>query len=233
MERVAEYYYATGNAQAKAILAKWVSWAESVATFNTSTGAICLPGKLNWSGQPAGNYTSGSTPPPANPGLHVSVDNTTDGCSSDLGVSASLAKVYAYYAAKSGDTTAETAAQNILDVIHKFYADSLGFSAPETRTDYKNFNVPYSTSGQEGVFIPSGWTGTYPDGTKISSSTNTFLSLRPWYTKDPQWSKVQAYLNGGPAPVFNYHRFWAESDIATALDTFAFLFPSVQPPSGF
>jgi hypothetical protein len=36
-------------------------------------------------------------------------------------------------------------------------------------------------------------------------------------------------------PVFNYHRFWAENDIATALDTFAFLFlfPSVQPPSGF
>ena len=52
MERVAEYYYATGNAQAGAILKKWVAWAESVATFNTSTGAICLPGTLNWSGQP-------------------------------------------------------------------------------------------------------------------------------------------------------------------------------------
>jgi hypothetical protein len=154
-------------------------------------------------------------------------------CSSDLGVSASLAKVYAYYAAKSGNTTAETAAQNILDVIHKFYGDSLGFSAPETRTDYKNFNVPYSTSTQEGVFIPSSFTGTYPNGTKLSSSSNTFLSLRPWYTSDPQWSKVQAYLNGGAAPTFNYHRFWAESDIATAFDAFAFLFPSVQPPAGF
>jgi hypothetical protein len=53
MERVAEYYYATGNAQAGAILSKWVTWAESVATFNTSTGAICLPGTLSWSGQPA------------------------------------------------------------------------------------------------------------------------------------------------------------------------------------
>ena len=30
MERVAEYYYVTGNAQAKAILQKWVAWAESV-----------------------------------------------------------------------------------------------------------------------------------------------------------------------------------------------------------
>jgi hypothetical protein len=230
MERVAEYYYETGNAQAKAILDKWVPWAESVATFNTTTGAICLPGTLSWTGQPSANYTSSSTPPAANPGLSVSVSGP---CSSDLGVSGSLAKVYAYYAAKSGNTTAETAAQNILDVIHKFYADSLGYSAPETRTDYKNFNVPYSTTGQEGVFIPASWTGTYPGGVKLSSSTNTFLSLRPWYTSDPAWPKVQAYLDGGPAPVFNYHRFWAESDIATAFDTFAFLFPSVQPPAGF
>ena len=229
MERVAEYYYETGNAQAKAILDKWVSWAETVATVNTTTGAICLPGTMSWSGQPSASYTSGSTAPAANPGLSVSVS----GCSSDLGVSASLAKVYAYYAAKSGNAAAETAAQNILDVIHKFYGDSLGFSAPETRTDYKNFTVPYSTSGQEGVFLPSGWTGTYPGGVQLSSTTNTFLSLRPWYTSDPAWPKVQAYLDGGPAPVFNYHRFWAESDIATAFDAFAYLFPSVQPPTGF
>ena len=229
MERVAEYYFVSGNAQAKAILDKWVSWAESVATFNTSTGAICLPGTLTWSGQPSASYTSSATAPGPNPGLTVSVS----GCSADLGVASSLAKVYEYYAAKSGNTTAQTAAQNILDVIHKFYADSIGFSAPETRTDYKNFTVPYSTSGQEGVFIPSSWTGTYPGGVALSSTTNTFLSLRPWYTSDPAWPKVQAYLNGGAAPVFNYHRFWAEGDIATAMDTFAYLFPTVQPPAGF
>ncbi|MGE5290491.1 MAG: glycoside hydrolase family 48 protein, partial [Micromonosporaceae bacterium] len=227
MERVAEYYYVTGNAQAKAILDKWVSWAESVTTVNTTTGALTTPGTMTWSGQPAGNYTSGSTPPPANPGLHVSVSGT----STDLGVASSEAKVFEYYAAKSGNTTAETFAQNIIDVIHKFYADSLGFSAPETRTDYSNFNVAYNTSNYEGVYIPSGWTGTYPGGVNLSSSTNTFLSIRPWYTSDPQWSKVQTYLNGGAAPVFNYHRFWAEVDIATAFDAFAYLFPNVQPPS--
>ena len=44
MERLAEYYYDTGNSQAQAILAKWVSWAESVTSFNTSTGAI-LPAR--------------------------------------------------------------------------------------------------------------------------------------------------------------------------------------------
>ncbi len=229
MERVAEYYYDTGNAQAGAILAKWVSWAESVTSFNTSTGAICLPGTLTWSGQPGENYTSSATAPPANTSLSVSVS----GCSSDIGISASLAKVYAYYAAKSGNATAETDAQNIIDIIHKFYADSLGYSAPETRTDYSNFTSAYNTTNYEGVYIPSGWTGTYPGGIPLSSATNTFLSIRPWYIGDPEWSKVQAYLNGGSAPVFNYHRFWTEVEIATAFESFAQLFPTTAPPSGF
>jgi hypothetical protein len=232
MERVAEYYYVTGNAQAGAILKKWVAWAESVATFNTSTGAICLPGTLTWTGQPAESWTtgtSGSSQPPANSGLHVSVS----GCSADLGVSASLAKTYAYYAAKAGDTTAETAAQNIIDVIHQFYGDSLGYSAPETRTDYSNFTSKFNTTNYEGVYIPSGWSGSYPGlGTAtMNSSDNTFLSIRPWYTSVPDYAEVQNYLNGGSAPVFNYHRFWAEVDIATAFDSFAYLFPNVSPPA--
>jgi glycosyl hydrolase family 48/cellulose binding protein with CBM2 domain/putative Ig domain-containing protein len=231
MERVAEYYYVTGNAQAGAILKKWVAWAESVATFNTSTGAICLPGQLNWTGQPAESFTTGtssSSQPPANPGLHVSV---TGGCSADLGVSASLAKTYMYYAAKSGDTTAETDAQNIIDVIHQFYGDSLGYSAPETRTDYSNFTSAFNTTNFEGLYIPSGWSGSYPGVGTINSSDNTFLSIRPWYTSVPDYAEVQNYLNGGSAPVFNYHRFWAEVDIATAFDSFAFLFPNVSPPT--
>ena len=229
MERVAEYYYMTGNAQAKTILAKWIKWAESVTTADPATGALSVPGTLTWTGQPDESYTSSATPPPANTGLHVSVSDS----SADLGVATSLAKVYTYYAAKSGDTTAETAAQNILDVVHKFYGDALGYSAPETRTDYKNFTSTFNTTTFEGVFLPAGWTGTYPGGITLNSATNTFLSIRPWYKSDPAWPKVQAYLDGGSAPVFNYHRFWGEADIATAFDTFAQLFPTVQPPAGF
>ncbi|MGD0604270.1 MAG: glycoside hydrolase family 48 protein, partial [Streptosporangiaceae bacterium] len=231
MERVAEYYYVTGNAQAGAILSKWVSWAESVSTFNTSTGAICLPATLTWSGQPAESFTTGtssSSEPPANPGLSVSVS----GCSSDLGVSTSLAKTYMYYAAKSGNTTAETDAQNIIDIIHQFYGDTLGFSVPETRTDYSNFTSAFNTTNFEGLYIPPGWSGTYPGVSgDITSADNTFLSIRPWYTSVADYDEVQNYLNGGPAPVFNYHRFWAEVDIATAFDSFAYLFPSVSPPA--
>jgi Glycosyl hydrolase family 48/Cellulose binding domain/Putative Ig domain len=231
MERVAEYYYVTGNAQAGAILSKWVSWAESVATFNTTTGAICLPNTLTWTGQPAESYTTGtssSAEPPANPGLDVSVS----GCSSDIGVSSSLAKVYMYYAAKSGNTTAETDAQNIIDIIHQFYGDTLGYSAPETRTDYSNFTSAFNTTNYEGVYIPSGWSGTYPGVSgDITSADNTFLSIRPWYTSVSDYDEVQNYLNGGSAPEFNYHRFWAEVEVATAFQAFGYLFPSVTPPT--
>jgi hypothetical protein len=92
-------------------------------------------------------------------------------------------EVYEYYAAKSGNATAQTAAQNIIDTIHEYYADSLGFSSPETRTDYSNFTSAYNTTNYEAVF--------------------------------------------------NYHRFWAEVDIATAFEPFAQLFPTAAPPSGF
>jgi Glycosyl hydrolase family 48/Cellulose binding domain/Putative Ig domain len=231
MERVAEYYYVTGNAQAGAILSKWVSWAESVTSFNTTTGVICLPNVLTWTGQPAESYTTGtssSAEPPANPSLDVSVS----GCSSDIGVSSSLAKVYMYYAAKSGNTTAETDAQNIIDVVHQFYGDTLGYSAPETRTDYSNFTSAFNTTNYEGVYIPSGWSGTYPGVSgDITSADDTFLSIRPWYTSVSDYDEVQNYLNGGPAPVFNYHRFWAEVEVATAFQSFAYLFPSVSPPT--
>jgi hypothetical protein len=225
MERVAEYYDATGDARAKALLAKWVPWAMSVSVADPATGTLTTPDKLTWTGAPD---TWNASSPGTNASLHV----TASGADTDLGVAGSLAKTLTYYAAKSGDATSEKFAQHILDVIHAKYADSLGYSAPETRTDYNRFTQPYSASTHQGLYIPPGWTGTYPDGTQLSSSTtNTFLSIRQWYKNDPQWSKVQTYLNGGAAPVFNYHRFWAEADIATAFDAFAELFPSVTPGS--
>jgi hypothetical protein len=56
-------------------------------------------------------------------------------------------------------------------------------------------------------------------------ANSTFASIRTKYTKDPEWSKVEAHLRGGPAPTFTYHRFWAQADIALANATFAILYP--------
>nr|WP_069801983.1 glycoside hydrolase family 48 protein [Thermogemmatispora onikobensis] len=210
MERVAEYYYVTGNATAKSILDKWVAWAKSVTTVN-SNGTYSIPSTLNWSGQPSQNWTANSTPV-TNTNLHVTVVDTT----TDVGVTAALAKTLLFYAAKSGDTSSRTLAQTLLDDMWNNYSDSIGVSNPETRTDYNQFN--------DSVSIPSGWTGKNAQGATLNSST-TFLTERPKYTQDPNWSKVQAYLNGGPAPTFNYHRFWAQADIAMAMADVDILFP--------
>ncbi|MFD9462701.1 glycoside hydrolase family 48 protein [Streptomyces sp. NPDC060027] len=204
MERVAEYYQQTGNASAKAVLDKWVSWALSKTTINPD-GTYQIPSTLQWSGAPD---TWNASSPGANSGLHVTVADYTN----DVGVAAAYAKTLSYYAAKSGNTQAKTTAKALLDGMWSNYQDGLGIAVPETRADYNRFD--------DSVYVPSGWTGTMPNGDAVSSSS-TFASLRSFYKNDPAWSKIESYLAGGAAPSFTYHRFWAQADIALAMGSYA------------
>jgi hypothetical protein len=215
LERLAEYYYTTGDAKAKAVLDKWVPWA--LANSTISATAFSIPSDMAWSGAPA---TWNPSSPAANTNLHVTV--TSKG--QDLGVAGSFAKLLTYYAAKSGNATAKTAAKNLLDAIwtHK---DSKGVSVTETRADYNRFDDVYNASTGQGLYIPPGWSGTMPNGDQIKPGAS-FLDIRSFYRNDPDFPKVQAYLNGGPAPTFNYHRFWAQVDVATGYADFARLFPN-------
>lgn len=92
------------------------------------------------------------------------------------------------------------------------YQDDAGIAVPETRADYNRFDDP--------VYVPNGWTGAMPNGDTVDNDS-TFLSIRSFYKDDPNWPKVQAYLDGGAAPVFTYHRFWAQTDVALALGAYA------------
>ncbi|WP_419998896.1 glycoside hydrolase family 48 protein [Streptomyces boninensis] len=219
LERVAELYYVSGNATAKAILDKWVAWAASETTVGAD-GSYRFPSTLKWSGAPD---TWNASNPGANTGLHVSVTDYTN----DIGVGASYVKTLMYYAAKAENSEIAGLAKSLLDAMAA-HADSKGIAVPETRTDYKRFNDP--------VYIPAGWSGKMPNGDALAPGV-TFIGIRSWYKKDPQWSKVQAYLDGGAAPVFTYHRFWAQADIAIALATYAELFAGggpggdTQPPT--
>ncbi|MEU8140843.1 glycoside hydrolase family 48 protein [Nonomuraea sp. NPDC048901] len=211
MERVAEYYYATGNANAKTLLDKWVTWALANTTVNAD-GSYQIPSTLHWTGQPASDFSSTSGMPAANPGLHVSIVDYTQ----DVGVAGAYAKALMYYAAKANHTAARTTAKALLDGVWK-YRDAKGVSVPETKTDYKRVGDP--------VYVPPGWSGTMPNGDPINSSS-TFLSIRSFYKNDPDYARVDAFLKGtGPAPVFNYHRFWAQVDVAVALAEYGRLFP--------
>ncbi|MGW3352061.1 glycoside hydrolase family 48 protein [Nonomuraea rubra] len=211
MDRVAQLYYATGNANAKALLDKWVTWALDNTTINAD-GSYQIPSTLRWTGQPAGDFNATSGMPPANPGLHVTVVDHTQ----DVGVAGAYAKVLMYYAAKANHAEARDTAKALLDGIWD-NRDAEGVSVPETKTDYQRVDDP--------VYVPPGWSGEMPNGDPINSNS-TFLSIRSFYEDDPDWPKVQAFLNGtGPAPVFNYHRFWAQVDVAVALAEYGRLFP--------
>ncbi|WP_243716983.1 glycoside hydrolase family 48 protein [Actinomadura darangshiensis] len=212
MERVAEYYQVTGDASAKAILDKWVSWALANTTVDPSTGDMQIPSTLKWTGQPDANWSSASGMPAANTDLHVSVQDYTN----DVGVAAAYAKTLSYYAAESGDADAKQMAQDLLDAIWK-HSDTKGVSVPETKSDYKRVTDP--------VYVPSGWSGDMPNGDPIDSGS-TFMSIRSFYKSDPDYQRVMAYANGSSstAPVFNYHRFWAQADVALAMADYGRLF---------
>ncbi|MEO3874441.1 glycoside hydrolase family 48 protein [Nonomuraea sp. B12E4] len=211
MERVAELYNVTGNADAKALLDKWVTWALDNTTIG-SDGSYQIPSTLRWTGQPAGDFSSTSGMPANNPNLHVTVVDHTQ----DVGVAGAYAKVLMYYAARANHAEARDTAKALLDGVWE-NRDARGVSVPETKTDYQRIDDP--------VFVPSGWTGEMPNGDPINSNS-TFLSIRSFYEDDPDWPEVSAFLNGtGPAPTFNYHRFWAQVDVAVALAEYGRLFP--------
>ena len=215
MERVAEYYYTSGDAKAKAVLDKWVSWALANTTIGTD-GSYQFPSTLRWTGQPGGNWAAGTTGV-NNAGLHVTVVDSTN----DVGVAGAYARLLTNYGAKPNHTQAKATAKALLDGVltHK---DAKGITVPETKADYNRLDDTYNSTTGDGLYIPPGYTGTMPNGDVIAPG-KSFLDIRSFYKNDPDWSKVQSYLNGGPAPVFNYHRFWAQTDIALALADYGML----------
>ncbi|KAG5877778.1 hypothetical protein JTB14_003175 [Gonioctena quinquepunctata] len=195
VDRLAQYYYVTGDEKAKTVLDKWVSWIISEIKFNGDQ--FTLPATLEWEGAP--------------PNVNVKISAYT----SDVGTASGTARTLAYYAAKANHDEAKNVAKKLLDGMWNLYQTDKGVSSPEQATSYHQFN-------QE-VYVPSGWTGTYPNGDVIDSSA-TFIKLRSWYKNDPEWSKVEAHLNGGEAPTFTYHRFWAQADVALSMGTYGLLF---------
>jgi hypothetical protein len=234
MHRVAELYNVTGDTRAKALLDKWVDWAIDNTTLGTGS-SFQIPSDMTWSGAPAGNFSSTTGTPPANPNLHVTVTTF----SQDVGVAAAYVRTLIHYAAQEGNTAAgiraKDTAKGLLDRMLLLKEDR-GITVCETRNDYNRFDDVWSQSNQQGLFIPSSFTGTMPNGNTIQPGS-TFLSIRSFYNTDQTptctggpgsgIAAINAYMAGtGPAPQFRYHRFWAQADIAMALADYGTLFPN-------
>ncbi|KAL1490808.1 hypothetical protein ABEB36_013442 [Hypothenemus hampei] len=193
-DRLAQYYYVTKDATVEPILKKWTAWA--MDNIILENGDFQMPDHLVWDGVP--------------PEIHVKVDIHTH----EIGTASATARTLAYWAAASGDTAAKDFAKQLLDALYK-YADTKGITIPETPDMYNRFEEP--------VYVPSGWTGTYPNGDVIDS-TATFIKIRSFFKDDPDWSKIEKILAGGDIPEFEFHRFWAQTDVAIAFGTYGILF---------
>ncbi len=221
MERVAEYYYVSGDPRAKTILDRWIAWAKKSTRLVGDSYEI--PTSLAWSGAPSHDWDAGHRSFDANDksfnrDLHVRVSSR----SNDVGTAASLARVLTFYGKRAGDEEARALARGLLDRIWKL-RDDIGVSSPESRGDYRRFKDP--------VYVPPGWSGAMPNGDAIAPGA-TFLSLRSKLRQDSEWPKIEAYLKGGPPPTFRYHRFWAQAEIAMAYATYGWLFPEAEGKKG-
>jgi len=221
MQRIAELYYETGNEKAKILMDKWTSWVKNVVKINDD-GTYAIPSTISWEGQPY-NWEGKRV---ENDQLHINIVNY----GTDLGITGSLANTLLYYSAATKkwgtyDDESRALAKELLDRMWTLYKDEKGLSVEEARGDYKKFFV------QE-VYIPEGWTGTMANGDVIKSGVK-FIDIRSKYRQDPDWEKVETAYKSGVAPVFKYHRFWAQCDIALALGTYSLLFgnPEVVEPS--
>jgi len=236
MHRVAELYHVTGDERARPILDKWVAWALSETTLGSGS-TYSVPSDMEWSGAPAGNFNNPDPDamPPANPNLHVTVTAYTN----DIGVTAAYVRTLIRYAAAVGNTPlgqqAKDTAKGLLDRM-LLLKDDKGISVCETREDYERFDDVWTSSNQKGLYIPSGFNGTMPNGDLIQPGA-TFLSIRSFYNSDQTptctggpgsgMAAINAYMSGnGPAPQFRYHRFWAQTDAALALADYGLLFPN-------
>jgi hypothetical protein len=223
MERLAEYYYLSNDPRAKAILDRWVAWVLANVRLPVD-GAFAIPGDLAWSGQP--NVWN-----PAAPGTNTNLHVTILDWNQDAGVTASLARALIHYSAATQrwtvpNTAAQTTAKALLDQLWAAGRDQLGVSLGETRPDYAQFF-------DQPVYAPANWTGHMPDGDTITNGV-TFLGLRSKYQNDPAFPALQAAYNawvaGGsqgafPSPVYHYHRFWAQVEIAMANAEYDYFFP--------
>lgn len=215
MERVAEYFYVTGDPNAKLVLDRWVAWVRANSKLGKD-GSYQIPSTLEWSGQPALDWNEQSRTFTAdkayNSTLHVKVLSHTD----DVGTTASLAQTLAFYAAKAKDKDTQTFTRELLDRMWAKFRDDKGLANPEVRKDFKRFNDP--------IYLPPGWKGKMVNG-DVLDEHSTFLSIRSKFKDDPQWPKVEAYLDGGAPPTMVYHRFWGAAQCALAYATYGWLFP--------
>ncbi|WP_303836005.1 glycoside hydrolase family 48 protein, partial [Ruminococcus flavefaciens] len=261
------YYYVTKNGDKSGqkygglaldealdkLLERWIGWFEENTHFNYTDKeghkySYCIPATLDW-GSSDTDYTctpdtwTGTYSETANQKLTCKIGGYGQG---DVGCVSSLCNTLIYYAkakgvdpkfaTEEGTSVAEKGlylANRLLSAQYNEGRDEIGLTFTDT-------NGSLSRVFDEEVYIPSGYSGTMPDGSKLEPGA-TFSSIRKSYEKDEMWQEAKKYHEGkgednnGDGKVdikdyqFQYHRFWHAGDAIVAYGTMALLYPEVKP----
>ncbi|WP_294410836.1 glycoside hydrolase family 48 protein [uncultured Ruminococcus sp.] len=261
------YYYVTKNGDKSGqkygglaldealdkLLERWINWFEENTHFDYVDAdgnkySYCIPSTLDW-GSSDTDYTctpdtwTGTYSESANQKLTCKIGGYGQG---DVGCVSSLCNTLIYYAkakgvdpkyaSEEGTSVAEKGlylANRLLSAQYNQGRDDIGLT-------FTDCNPSLKRVFHEEVYIPSGYSGTMPDGSKLESNA-TFSSIRKNYEKDEMWQKAQKYDKGegednnGDGTVdikdfqFQYHRFWHAGDAIVAYGTMALLYPEVKP----
>ena len=218
MERIAEYYYISNDPAAKKLMDKWVPWVLSEVQL-VGDNDFNIPAGLDWTGQP-------DTWNPNNPGDNSGLSVTVTSYNKDLGIAASTAKTLIYYAAATQkhatlNEEAKELAKQILDRMWNTYRDDKGVSSTEERADFSRIFT-------EEVYIPAGYSGVMANGDEIKPGVS-FLDIRSGYRDDPDFARLEAAYEAGEPFKQNYHRSWAQIEVALANAEYGFFFGDEEP----
>lgn len=212
-----------------------LKWTSETAIPGSTTTAANLEGKYEYIPMNAWPPAGESTTPTADDYAafwnassvpNPTLDFTVDSSGVDLGVASSLISVLTHYAQakrlmgefttvipnnQEGKTAEDVylLARALADSLWFTYRDEKGLARAEQRADYNRYNDP--------IYIPPGFTGEMPNGDVLANGQSTFISIRSWQKSDPEWTKIQNYIDNPSEtniPVFTYHRYWATAEYA-------------------
>ena len=165
---------------------------------------------------------------PGQPGRqHRPARHGHQAAASDVGVAAAYARTLMYYAAKSGNAAAKTDGQG---------PDRRVCTPTATRKGVVDAGDPRATtSGSTTSTTPApgrastsrrAGPATMPNGDVIAAGQELPRHPVVLQATTRTGRRCSRYLNGGAAPTFNYHRFWAQADVAMAYADYGHLFPN-------
>ena len=241
------------------LLERWIDWFEKNTKFNYvdkdgNKMAYAIPSSLDW-GDSDTDYSvapdtwSKTYSETANPKLKCTITGYGQG---DIGCVSSLCNTLMYYAAANGVDSkyayeeGTTVAEKGLYLANRLLSAQYNLGRDEIGIAFKDHNGSLKRVFEEKVFIPTSYTGTMPDGSKLQNGA-TFSSIRKSYAKDAMYQEAEAYYNGkdmngytvadnnGDGDIdiedyeFTLHRFWHMGDALMAYGGMALLYPDVKP----